>query len=500
MLLRHEEITNIIEERIVNFEVRIKSEEVGTVLTMGDGIIKVFGLHNAVSSELVEFETGAKGIILGLGSNCVDIAVLGEDLAIVEGMQVRRTGAVAKIPVGENLLGRVINGLGEPLDGLGPIECEEYRTVELKAPGIIARQMVCEPLQTGIKALDSMIAIGRGQRELIIGDRKTGKTSLAIDMIINQRQKDVFCIYVAIGQKQSTVKRIREKLKEMGALDYTVIVSATSSHSAPLQYIAPYAGCAIGEHYRDNGKHALIIYDDLTKHAQAYRQMSLLLRRPPGREAFPGDIFYIHSKLLERAGKLSSLLGGGSLTALPIVETQEGDIAAYIPTNIISITDGQIYLESSLFNAGVRPAINVGISVSRIGGRAQVKSMQKVAGKLRLELAQFRELASFVAFGTDVDEVTKKQLMRGERLVELLKQKQYDVQPEVKQVIALFAVTNGLFDDVPVDEITTMERDLLSYLEVNHRELVINIDNSKDINRTNEDELIKIIKSFVEKK
>jgi F-type H+-transporting ATPase subunit alpha len=406
MSVNPEEITSIIKDRIQNFEARLQVDEVGSVLTIGDGVARVFGLKNVMAGELVEFSTGTKGMVLNLESNNVGVAVLGEDPKIVEGTSVKRTNEIVKVPVGESLLGRVVNPIGEPLDGLGEINSTNFRNVEIKAPGIIGRKSVHEPLQTGIKAIDSMIPIGRGQRELIIGDRKTGKTAVAIDTIINQKGKDVFCVYVAIGQKQSTVRLVQQKLKEAGALDYTIIISATASQTAPLQFLAPYSGCTMGEYFRDNGKHALIVYDDLTKQAAAYRQMSLLLRRPPGREAFPGDVFYLHSRLLERAAKLSDELGGGSLTALPVIETQEGDVSAYIPTNVISITDGQIFLESDLFNSGIRPAVNVGISVSRVGGSAQIKAMKKVAGTLRLDLAQFRELAAFAAFGSDLDAAT----------------------------------------------------------------------------------------------
>ena len=424
MSMNPEEITSIIKDRIANFENRLQVDEVGTVLTVGDGVARVFGLKNVMAGELVEFDGGTKGMVLNLETNNVGVAILGDDNSIKEGTTVKRTEKIVEVPVGEALLGRVVNAIGEAIDGQGEIKSEQEK-VEVKAPGIIARKPVHEPLQTGIKAIDSMIPIGRGQRELIIGDRKTGKTAVAIDTIINQKGKDVVCIYVAVGQKQSTVRQVHQKLKEAGAMDYTTIVSATASNSAPLQFLAPYTGATMGEYFRDNGKHVLIIYDDLTKQAQAYRQMSLLLRRPPGREAFPGDVFYLHSRLLERACKLSDDLGAGSMTALPVIETQEGDVSAYIPTNVISITDGQIYLESDLFNSGIRPAVNVGLSVSRVGGSAQIKAMKKVAGTLRLDLAQYRELAAFAQFGSDLDEATQRQLARGERLVELLKQGQY---------------------------------------------------------------------------
>jgi F-type H+/Na+-transporting ATPase subunit alpha len=497
MSVNPEEITSIIKDRIQNFEARLQVDEVGSVLTIGDGVARVFGLKNVMAGELVEFSTGTKGMVLNLESNNVGVAVLGEDLKIVEGTSVKRTNEIVKVPVGEALLGRVVNPIGEPLDGIGEINSTNFRNVEIKAPGIIGRKSVHEPLQTGIKAIDSMIPIGRGQRELIIGDRKTGKTAVAIDTIINQKGKDVVCVYVAIGQKQSTVRLVQQKLKEAGALDYTIIISATASQTAPLQFIAPYSGCTMGEYFRDNGKHSLIVYDDLTKQAAAYRQMSLLLRRPPGREAFPGDVFYLHSRLLERAAKLSDKLGGGSLTALPVIETQEGDVSAYIPTNVISITDGQIFLESDLFNAGIRPAVNVGISVSRVGGSAQIKAMKKVAGTLRLDLAQFRELAAFSAFGSDLDAATQKQLSRGERLVELLKQGQYQPMEVVDQVVSIFAGTKGLFDSVPTTKIQSVERALLEYINSSHTSLVEEIKNKKEISGENQEKLTDIITKFV---
>tara|TARA_Y100000296_G_scaffold61109_1_gene70865 strand:- start:2754 stop:4253 length:1500 start_codon:yes stop_codon:yes gene_type:complete len=492
-----EEITSIIKDRIANFETRLQVDEVGTVLTIGDGVARVFGLKNAMAGELVEFATGTKGMVLNLEANNVGVAVLGDDPAIVEGSTVKRTEKIVEVPVGDALLGRVVNAIGEPIDGNGEINASETRKVEIKAPGILARKSVHEPLQTGIKAIDSMIPIGRGQRELIIGDRKTGKTAVAIDTIINQKGKDVMCIYVAVGQKQSTVRQVQQKLKEAGALDYTIIVSATASSSAPLQYLAPYAGCTMGEYYRDNGKHAVIVYDDLTKQAQAYRQLSLLLRRPPGREAFPGDVFYCHSRLLERAAKLSDAEGAGSLTALPVIETQEGDVSAYIPTNVISITDGQIFLEGDLFNSGIRPAVNVGISVSRVGGSAQIKAMKKVAGTLRLDLAQFRELAAFAAFGSDLDEATQKQLSKGERLVELLKQDQYDPFEVVDQVAVIYAGVNGLLDRVPVDKIKECEKDLLDLLNTSHSDMMNAIKAEKAVSAENATKLTNIINEFV---
>lgn len=472
MTMNPEEITSIIKERIANFQTKLQVNEVGTVLTIGDGVARVFGLKNVMAGELVEFESGAKGMVLNLEANNVGVALLANDNSIKEGSTVKRTEKIVSVPVGDALLGRVVNAIGEPIDGKGEIKTSESRIVELKAPGIIARKSVHEPLQTGLKAVDSMIPIGRGQRELIIGDRKTGKTAIGIDTIINQKGKDVICVYVAVGQKKSTIRQIQQKLIDSGAMEYTTIVAASASDAAPLQFIAPYTGCAMAEYYRDNAKHALIIYDDLTKQAQAYRQMSLLLRRPPGREAFPGDVFYLHSRLLERASKLSDELGAGSLTALPVIETQEGDVSAYIPTNVISITDGQIYLESDLFYSGVRPAVNVGLSVSRVGGSAQIKAMKKVAGTLRLDLAQYRELAAFAQFGSDLDEATQKQLARGARLVELLKQGQYSPMNVEQQVLAIYAATNGYFDKVPVDQVSKTEKELIDFATARHQELL----------------------------
>lgn len=497
MAMNPEEITSIIKERISNFQTRLQVDEVGTVLTVGDGIARVFGLKNVMSGELVEFATGTKGMVLNLETNNVGIAVLGDDTGIKEGTTVKRTEKVVSVPVGDALLGRVVNAIGEPIDGLGEIKSDKTRAVEIKAVGILGRKSVHEPMQTGLKAIDSMIPIGRGQRELIIGDRKTGKTAIAIDTIINQKGKDVVCIYVAVGQKQSTVRQVQQKLKDAGALDYTIIVSATASMTAPLQFLAPYTGATMGEYYRDSGKHALIVYDDLTKQAQAYRQMSLLLRRPPGREAFPGDVFYLHSRLLERAAKLSDDLGAGSMTALPVIETQEGDVSAYIPTNVISITDGQIYLESDLFNSGIRPAVNVGLSVSRVGGSAQIKAMKKVAGTLRLDLAQYRELAAFAAFGSDLDEATKRQLNRGERLVELLKQDQYAPVEVVDQVVAILAATKGLLDVVPTAKIRIAEKDILEHLYARHGQMMADIKAAKEIKGDVEPKLLDAIKEFL---
>ena len=495
--IRPEEITGIIKERIANFESRLQMNEIGTVLTIGDGVARVFGLKNVLAGELVEFDGGVKGMVLNLEANNVGIVVLGSDEAIKEGSTVKRTEKIVSVPVGNALLGRVVNAIGEPIDGQGEIKTTEFRNVEIKAPGIIARKSVHEPMQTGIKAIDAMIPIGRGQRELIIGDRKTGKTAVAVDTIINQKGKDVVCIYVAIGQKQSTVRQVHQKLLEAGALEYTIIVSATASHSAPLQYLAPYTGCTMGEYYRDQGKHALIVYDDLTKQSQAYRQLSLLLRRPPGREAFPGDVFYIHSRLLERACKVNDELGAGSLRALPIIETQEGDVSAYIPTNVISITDGQIYLESDLFNSGIRPAVNVGLSVSRVGGSAQIKAMKKVAGTLRLDLAQYRELAAFAQFGSDLDEATQRQLNRGARLVELLKQAQYSPMDVIDQSVSIFAATKGFFDTIPVNRIRNAESDLLATLHSRHGELMKTMKKDQQMSPDSESKLVEAIKSFV---
>lgn len=495
--IRPEEITGIIKDRIANFESRLQMNEIGTVLTIGDGVARVFGLKNVLAGELVEFEGGVKGMVLNLESNNVGIVVLGNDESIKEGSTVKRTEKIVSVPVGNALLGRVVNAIGEPIDGQGEIKTTTFRNVEIKAPGIIARKSVHEPMQTGIKAIDAMIPIGRGQRELIIGDRKTGKTAVAVDTIINQKGKDVVCVYVAIGQKQSTVRQVYQKLLEAGALEYTIIVSATASHSAPLQYLAPYTGCTMGEFYRDQGKHALIVYDDLTKQSQAYRQLSLLLRRPPGREAFPGDVFYIHSRLLERACKVNDELGAGSLTALPIIETQEGDVAAYIPTNVISITDGQIYLESDLFNSGIRPAVNVGLSVSRVGGSAQIKAMKKVAGTLRLDLAQYRELAAFAQFGSDLDEATQRQLNRGARLVELLKQAQYSPMDVIDQSVSIFAATKGYFDSIPVNKIRQVESDLLAMLNSRHADLMNGMRNEKQMSAEAEAKVTDLIKGFV---
>jgi len=464
MQIKAEEITKIIEGQIENYEQRVEMSETGTVLYVGDGIARVYGVRNAMSMELLEFPGGLMGMVLNLEEDNVGVALLGDDTGIKEGDPVKRTGRIFSVPVGDAVMGRVLNPLGQPIDGLGPVNTKETRPVELKAPGIIARKSVHEPMMTGLKAVDAMTPIGRGQRELIIGDRQVGKTAVCVDAILAQKNTDVHCFYVAIGQKKATVALVADSLRKYGAMEYTTIISATASEPAPLQFIAAYAGCTMAEYYRDNGKHALIIYDDLSKQATAYRQMSLLLRRPPGREAFPGDVFYLHSRLLERAAKMNDELKAGSLTALPIIETQAGDVSAYIPTNVISITDGQVYLEPNLFNAGVRPAINVGLSVSRVGGAAQTKAMKQVAGTLRLDLAQYRELAAFAQFGSDLDKATKARLDRGARLVELLKQPQYQPMPMEEQVASIYAATRGLMDDIPVDKIRDFESAYLSYL------------------------------------
>ena len=465
MELKVEEISRIIRKQIEDYEKQVEVSETGTVLSAGDGIARVYGLEKAMAGELLEFPHGVLGMTLNLEEDNVGVALLGDATRIKEGDEVRRTGRIVDVPVGEALLGRVVNALGQPIDGLGAIDSPHRRKVEIKAPGIIRRQSVHEPLQTGLKAIDSMVPIGRGQRELIIGDRQTGKTAVALDTIINQKNTGVYCIYVAIGQKQSTVSQVVEKLKQQGAMEYTTVVAAAAAELAPLQFLAPYTGCTIGEYFRDNGKHALIIYDDLSKQAVAYRQMSLLLRRPPGREAYPGDVFYLHSRLLERAAKMSKEDGGGSLTALPIIETQAGDVSAYIPTNVISITDGQIFLETDLFYSGIRPAINVGISVSRVGGSAQTKMMKQVAGTLRLDLAQFREMAAFAQFASDLDKNTQQQLARGERLVELLKQGQYKPMSVEHQVLIIYAGTKGFVDHLPLKALAKYERELIEHFE-----------------------------------
>jgi len=470
--IRPEEVTSILAQEIAGYEKGLEEIGVGTVLQVGDGIARIYGLADAMASELVEFPGGVMGMVLNLEEDNVGCVILGPDTEIKEGDQVRRTGRIIDVPVGEAVIGRVVNALGDPLDGKGPIVTEHRRPIETVAPGVVDRQSVCEPLQTGLKAIDSMIPIGRGQRELIIGDRQTGKTAIAVDTIINQKGKDVYCFYVAIGQKLSTVAKLVNVLEKAGAMEYTTVISAAASDPAPLQYIAPYAGCSMGEYFRDSGRHALVIYDDLSKHAQAYRQVSLLLRRPPGREAYPGDVFYLHSRLLERAAKLSDARGGGSLTALPVIETQAGDVSAYIPTNVISITDGQIYLEGDLFYAGVRPAINVGISVSRVGSKAQIPAMKKVAGRLKLDLARYWELQAFAQFASDLDRVTQQQLNRGNRIVEILKQPQYHPMPEARQVIIIFAGTEGYLDDIPVSECQRFESELYTFMDARYPDVV----------------------------
>src|SRR5438105_3142540 len=464
MAIRPEEVTSIIERELMDFAPQLEQVGVGTVLEVGDGIARVYGLQDVMASELIEFPGGVMGVVLNLEEDHIGSAILGSDVHIQEGDTVKRTGRIIDVPVGDAMLGRVVNAIGEPLDGKGPIATDERRLIEIKAPGVVERQPVSQALETGLQAVDSMIPIGRGQRELIIGDRRTGKTAIAIDAIINQRGGDVFCIYVAIGQKQSTVVDIARTLEKAGAMEYTTIVSASANDPAPLQYIAPYTGCTIGEHYRDNGRHALAIYDDLSKHAWAYRQVSLLLRRPPGREAYPGDIFYLHARLLERAAKMSDERGAGSLTALPIIETQAGDVSAYIPTNVISITDGQIYLESDLFFRGVRPAINVGVSVSRVGSKAQTKAMKGVAGTLKLDMASYYDLQAFAQFASDLDRATQAQLARGERIVEVLKQGQYAPMPMAEQVMIIFAVTNGYLDEIPRDKVKAYENGFYPFM------------------------------------
>jgi F-type H+-transporting ATPase subunit alpha len=481
MQIRASEISDIIKEEIRQFGKTVEVRETGRVLLTGDGIARIHGLDRCSAGELLEFEGGAYGMVLNLEEDNVGAALFADPETIAEGMEVRRTGRIAEVPVGDALLGRVVNALGLPVDGLGEIKTNQRRRIELKAPGIVQRQSVREPLQTGIKAIDSMIPIGRGQRELIIGDRQTGKTAVAIDTIINQKGGDVVCIYVAIGQKRSSIAQVVERLRKHGAMDYTIVVAATASESAPLQFIAPYTGCTMGEYFRDNKRHALIIYDDLSKQAVAYRQLSLLLRRPPGREAYPGDVFYLHSRLLERAAKMSDAEGGGSLTALPIIETQAGDVSAYIPTNVISITDGQIYLETDLFYSGVRPAVNVGLSVSRVGGAAQIKAMKQVAGSLRLDLAQYREMAAFAQFGSDLDPATQKILSRGARLVEVLKQDQFVPQDVARQVVILFAATNGFVDEIDPARVLRYERELHGFIENAHPDLYKTIREKKEL-------------------
>ncbi len=496
MKIQADEITQILKKQIENYSTQLEVTETGVVLSVGDGVARVYGLDGVMAGEIIEFPGDVPGMALNLETNSVGVVIFGDDFHIKEGDLVKRTGKIVQIPVGEALCGRVVDALGKPLDNLGVIHSDQTRLVELKAPGIVKRQPVSQPLQTGIKAIDAMIPIGRGQRELIIGDRQTGKTAVAIDTIINQKGQDVFCVYVAIGQKQSTVAQVVEKLKAAGALEYTVVVSANASQPAPLQFLSAYSGCAIGEWFRDHGMHALIIYDDLTKQAQAYRQMSLLLRRPPGREAYPGDVFYLHSRLLERAAKMSDEEGGGSLTALPIIETQANDISAYIPTNVISITDGQIFLESDLFYKGVRPAVNVGVSVSRVGGNAQIKAMKQVAGTLKLGLAQFRELEAFATFGSDLDKATQAQLNRGQKLVEMLKQGQYTPWKVEDQIAIIFAGTNGYMDDISNDQISKYQTEVLDFLKQKHSDILPAIREGKKLTDEITDQLKKALDEF----
>jgi F-type H+-transporting ATPase subunit alpha len=509
MQINPSEITKILKEQIKNFGEKAEVSEVGKVLSVGDGIARIFGLDNVQAGEMVEFEDGSKGMALNLESDNVGVVIFGDDRKIKEGSIVKRTGSIVDTPVGKELLGRVLDGLGNPIDGKGNLsEKIERKRVEVKAPGIIPRQSVSEPMQTGLKAIDTLIPVGRGQRELIIGDRQTGKTAVAIDAIINQKvvnesddeKKKLYCIYVAIGQKRSTVAQIVKTLEDAGAMKYTTVVAATASDAAPLQFLAPYTGCTIGEYFRDNGMHALIIYDDLSKQAVAYRQMSLLLRRPPGREAYPGDVFYLHSRLLERAAKLSDANGGGSLTALPIIETQAGDVSAYIPTNVISITDGQIFLETQLFNQGIRPAVNVGLSVSRVGSAAQTKAMKKVAGSIKLELAQYREMAAFAQFGSDLDAATQKLLNRGSKLTELLKQNQYSPLTVAEQVITVFTGVRGYLDDVELDQIKNFEKDILEKIKNEKNEIISTIQTTGKLEKETEDSLIQIIQEYKKSK
>jgi F-type H+-transporting ATPase subunit alpha len=500
MQIKSEEISSIIKEKIKGFDQRVDVKEMGYVIQVGDNIAKVYGLEGAMAGELLEFPGGVYGVALNLEEDSVGAVLLGEDVGIREGDPVKRTGRIAEVPVGEALVGRVVDAIGMPLDGKGPINSTETRLIEIRAPGVVDRQSVGEPLQTGLKAIDAMIPVGRGQRELIIGDRQTGKTAIAIDTIINQKGLDVYCFYVAIGQKRSTVARVVKTLEDHGAMEFTTVISATASDSASLQFFAPYAGVTMAEYFRDSGKHALIVYDDLSKHATAYRQLSLLLRRPPGREAYPGDVFFLHSRLLERAAKMSDEKGAGSLTALPIIETQAGDVSAYIPTNVISITDGQIFLAADLFYSGIRPAINVGLSVSRVGGSAQIKTMKQVAGTLRLDLAQYREMAAFSQFGSELDKATQAQLARGVRMVELLKQDQYRPMPVADQVISIYAGVNGFIDNVPVNKIREFERDLISYITEKHATIRDEVKTKKKIDDEFGGQLKQIITDFKKSK
>ncbi|MCH8311787.1 MAG: F0F1 ATP synthase subunit alpha [Nitrospinae bacterium] len=496
MSLRADEISSLIEKQIQGFDESIELKETGSVISVGDGIARVYGLENAMSGELLEFPGGLTGMVLNLEEDNVGAILLGFDNNIKEGDEVKRTGRIMEVPIGPELVGRVVNALGEPIDGRGPIKTEKFGPIERIAPGVIDRKSVHEPLQTGIKAIDGMIPIGRGQRELIIGDRQTGKTAVAIDTIINQKGQNVFCIYVAVGQKRSTVARVVKTLEEHGAMKFTIVVSASASEPAPMQFIAPFAGCAMGEYFRDNGQHCLIVYDDLSKQAAAYRQLSLLLRRPPGREAYPGDVFFLHSRLLERSAKVSDELGAGSMTALPIIETQAGDVSAYIPTNVISITDGQIFLETDLFFSGVRPAINVGLSVSRVGGAAQIKAMKQVAGQLRLDLAQYREMAAFAQFGSDLDTATQAQLSRGERLVELLKQDQYKPLSVGRQVIVIFLGVRGLLEDIALKDVKRFESGLLNFIEEKYPDLISGIETDKKLDDAKETKMKEIIQEY----
>ncbi len=507
MEIKAAEISSVIKDQIANFETKADVAEVGTVLSVGDGIARVYGLDQVQAGEMVEFPGGIKGMALNLEMDNVGVSIFGDDTGIKEGDTVKRTGEIVDVPVGKELLGRVVDGLGNPIDGKGPIQSSEKRRIELKAPGIIPRQSVSEPMQTGIKALDALVPVGRGQRELIIGDRQTGKTAVAIDTILNQKsvnqsdneKEKLYCIYVAIGQKRSTVAQIVKTLEDNGAMEYTIVVSATASEPAPLQFLSAYTGCTMGEYFRDNGMHALIVYDDLSKQAVAYRQMSLLLRRPPGREAYPGDVFYIHSRLLERAAKMSDEHGGGSLTALPIIETQAGDLSAYIPTNVISITDGQIFLETNLFFAGIRPAINVGLSVSRVGSAAQTKAMKKIAGPVKLELAQYREMAAFAQFASDLDASTKQLLDRGARLVEILKQGQYSPLTVSEQVVSIYAGVRGYLDKVSVGDVVKFETEVLNEIRTKHSDLLDAIANEKELSKENDDKLKSILDDLVGK-
>src|SRR5687768_8266594 len=498
MNIKAEEISKIIRDQIGSYAVDVDVSEVGTIVSVGDGIARVHGVERTMAGEMLEFPHGVFGIALNLEEESVGAVLLGEYTQIKEGDTVKRTGRIISVQVGEEMVGRVVNALGQPIDGKGPVATKQFREIERLAPGVVDRQPVKEPLQTGLKAIDAMVPIGRGQRELIIGDRQTGKTAVAVDAIINQKGKDVICIYNAIGQKQSTIAQVVRTLAEAGAMEYTIVVAAGASDPAPLLYISPYSACTMGEYFRDNGKHALVVFDDLSKHAQAYREISLLLRRPPGREAYPGDVFYLHSRLLERAAKMNKELGGGSLTALPIIETQAGDLSAYIPTNVISITDGQIFLESDLFHQGVRPAINVGNSVSRVGGSAQVKAMRQVAGSLRLDLAQYRELAAFAQFGSDLDKATLNQLNRGKRLVEVLKQPQYQPLSVEKQVIIIYAATNGYLDSVPVERLREFEIELMKHLETRRGQLLASLAEKKELNDQIKGELNTALKEFGE--